>query len=167
MLVAVSLRYPVVFAYICINIDFTIFFSKNKWKNWLSHIWKHRNRHIIYVSSVCSCKIIRTYVYFYIRWRPSWISPFWTFSRPLKKCNPFFSWSSWYFESEKSEKSILTDKMQKSVIWDIWAYTIHGKLLIESRLPWQGRAQLFIKRGVKKKNMGVPGACPRELLWKF
>ena len=30
MLVAVSLRYPVVFAYICINIDVTIFFSKNK-----------------------------------------------------------------------------------------------------------------------------------------
>ena len=27
MLVAVSLRYPVVFAYISINIDFTIFFS--------------------------------------------------------------------------------------------------------------------------------------------
>ena len=33
MLAAVSLRYPVVFAHICINIDFTIFFSKNKWKN--------------------------------------------------------------------------------------------------------------------------------------
>ena len=28
MLAAVSLRYPVVFAYICINIDFTIFFLK-------------------------------------------------------------------------------------------------------------------------------------------
>ena len=28
MLVAVSLQYPVVFAYICINIDFTIFFKK-------------------------------------------------------------------------------------------------------------------------------------------
>ena len=71
-----SLRCPVVFAHICINIDFTIFFSKNKWKNWLSHTWKHKNRHIIYVSSVCSCKIIRKYVYFYILWRPSWISPF-------------------------------------------------------------------------------------------
>ena len=30
MLVAVSLQYPVVFAYICINIDFTIFKNKNK-----------------------------------------------------------------------------------------------------------------------------------------
>ena len=89
MLVAVLLRYPVVFAYSCINIDFTIFFSKNKWKN-RSHIWKHKNRYLIYVSSVCSCKIIRKYVYFYIRWRPSWISPFWTISRSFKKCNPVF-----------------------------------------------------------------------------
>ena len=48
----------------------------NKWKNWLSHTWKHNNRHIMYVSSVCSYKIIRKYVYFYILWRPSWISPF-------------------------------------------------------------------------------------------
>ena len=118
MLVAVSLRYPVVFAYICINIDFTIFLSKNK--------WKHKNRHIVYVSSVCSCTIIRKCIYFYIRWRPFWISPFWTFFGPLKKCNPCFSRSSWYFESESSEKSILTDKMHESVIWDIhvWAYTI-------------------------------------------
>ena len=52
MLAAVSLRYPIVFAHICINIDFTIFFPKNKWKNWLSHTRKHKNRHIIYVSSV-------------------------------------------------------------------------------------------------------------------
>ena len=74
----------------CINIDFTIFFSKNKWKNWLFHMWKHKNRHIIYVPSACSCKIIRKYVYFYIRWQPSWISSFWTFSRPLKKAIPFF-----------------------------------------------------------------------------
>ena len=28
MLVTVSLRYPLAFAYICINIDFTIFFLK-------------------------------------------------------------------------------------------------------------------------------------------
>ena len=124
MLVAVSLRYSVVFAYICINIDFTIFKKQNKWNNCLSHIWQHNNTHIIYVSSVCSCNIIRKYVYFYIRWRSSRISPFWTFSRPLKKCNSFFSWSSWYFGSGWSEKSILTDKTNESVIWDIWAYTI-------------------------------------------
>ena len=123
MLVAVSLRYPVVCAYICINIDFTIFFSKNKWQNLLSHTWKHKNRHIIYVSSVRSCKIIGKTVYFYKRWRSSWISPFTTIFSTYKKCNPFFSWSSWYFESEPSEKSILKDKMHESVICDIWAYT--------------------------------------------
>ena len=39
-----------------------------------------------------------------------------------KKCNPFFSWSSCYFESESSEKSTLTDKLHESVICDIWAY---------------------------------------------
>ena len=99
MLVAVSLRYPVVFTYICINIDFTIFFSKNKWNNSLSHIWKHKNRHIIYVFSVCSFKIIRKYVYFYIRWI------FMIFWAGIK----------W--------KINLTDKMHESVIWDIWAYT--------------------------------------------
>ena len=32
MLVTVSLRYPVVFAYICLNIDFTIFFLKTNEK---------------------------------------------------------------------------------------------------------------------------------------
>ena len=91
MLVTVSLRYPVVFAYICINIDFTIFFLKTNETIGFLVSKKHKNRHIIYVSSVCSCKIIRKYVYFYLR---SWISPFWTFSRPVKKCNSFFSWSS-------------------------------------------------------------------------
>ena len=44
-------------------------------------------------------------------------------SSTYKKCNPFFSWSSWYFESESSKKIILTDKMHESVICDIWAYT--------------------------------------------
>ena len=124
MLAAVSLRSPFDFAYKKLHKYrlYNIFF-KNKWNNWLSHTWNHKNKHIIYVSSVCSCKIIRKYVYFYIRWRPSWISPFWTFSQLIKKCNPFFSWSSWYFESESSEKSLLTDKMHESLIYDIWAYT--------------------------------------------
>ena len=63
---------------------YNIFFLKRmKEMAFSSHIWTHKNRHIIYVSSVCSCKIIRKYVYFYIHWRPSWISPFWTFYRPL------------------------------------------------------------------------------------
>ena len=37
MLAAVSLRYPVVFAYICMIIYFKIFFSNNKSNIWLSH----------------------------------------------------------------------------------------------------------------------------------
>ena len=44
---------------------YNIFFPKNKWKNWLSHTWKHKNRHIIYFSSVCSWKIMRKYVFLY------------------------------------------------------------------------------------------------------
>ena len=147
MLTAVSLRNPVVFAYICINIDFTIFLSKNKWNNRLSHTWKHKNRHIIYVSSVWSCKITRKYVYFYIRWRPSWISPFWTFFWLIKKCNPFFSWSAWYFGSESSAKSILTDKMHGSVICDIWAYT-KGSVHVNSNKIWEAprtSSQIFFK----------------------
>ena len=40
-----------------------------------------------------------------------------------KKTQSLFSWFSWYFESESSKKSILTDKMHESVICDIWAYT--------------------------------------------
>ena len=47
----------------------------------LSHNWKHKNRHMIHVSSVCRCKIIRKNVHFYIRWRPSWISSFWQFKK--------------------------------------------------------------------------------------
>ena len=123
MLVAVSLRYPVVFVYICINIDLTIFFSKNKWQNLLSYTWKHKNRHIIYVSSVCSCKIIGKNVFFIYVGGHLVFRHFGPFSQNIKKCNPFFSWSSWYFESESSEKSILTDKTHESVICDIWAYT--------------------------------------------
>ena len=46
------------------------------------------------------------------------------FLDPLKKCNPFFSWSSWYFESESSEKSILTDKMQERVMWHTYEPTL-------------------------------------------
>ena len=72
------------------NVDFTIFFSKNKWQNLLSYTLKHKNRHSIYVSSVCSCKIIRKKIYFYIRWRPSWISPFWTIFSTYKKMQSLF-----------------------------------------------------------------------------
>ena len=66
-------------------------FSKNKCQNLLSHTWKHKNRHIIYVSSVCSCKIIRKNIYYYIRWRLSWILPFWTIFSTYKKMQYLFS----------------------------------------------------------------------------
>ena len=149
MLVAVSLRYPVICAYICINIDFTIFFSKNKWQNLTSHTWKHKNRHIIYVFSVCSCKLIRKNVYFYIRWRPSWISPFWTIFSTYKNMQSLFSWSSWYCESESSEKSILTDKMHESGICDIWAYTIGRDAPLSSGLSVPNWPWCACERGVR------------------
>ena len=38
MLVAVLLRYPVVFAYSCINIDFTIFFFQKQMKELFSYL---------------------------------------------------------------------------------------------------------------------------------
>ena len=75
MLAAVSLQYPAVFAHICINIDFTIFFFL-KTNERIGFLIPENIRIDIYFSSVCSCKIIRKYVYFYIPWRPSWISPF-------------------------------------------------------------------------------------------
>ena len=63
MLVTVLLRSPVVFAYICINIDFTIFFFLNDRICLL--IPENIRIDIFYVSSVCTCKIIRKF--FHIR----------------------------------------------------------------------------------------------------
>ena len=76
MLAAVSLRYPVVFVHICINIDFTKCFLKtNERIGFL--IPENIRIDILFMSlAYVVAKIIRKYVYFYILWRPSWISPF-------------------------------------------------------------------------------------------
>ena len=65
MLVAVSLRYPVVFAYICIDIDFTIFFSKNKWQN--SLIPENMRVDILFMSLayVVAKLLAKMFIFFY------------------------------------------------------------------------------------------------------
>ena len=76
MLAAVSLRNPVVFAYICINIDFIIFFMKtNERIGFLTP--DHIRIVILFISLayVVSKLSLNMFIFIYV-WRPYWISPF-------------------------------------------------------------------------------------------
>ena len=106
-----------------INIDFTIFFLKTSDRICFL-IPENIRIGILFMSLayVVAKLFAKMFIFIYVGGHLGF-SYFGPFSRPIKKCNPFFSWSSWYFESESSEKSILTDKMHESVICDIWACT--------------------------------------------
>ena len=90
MLVAVTLRYPVVFAYICINIDLKKI--KLKTNDIICFLIPENIRidelfmSLAYVAAKLFAKM---FIFIYVGGHRGF-RHFEPFSRPIKKCNPFF-----------------------------------------------------------------------------
>ena len=91
MLVAVLLRYPVVFVYICINIDLTIFFLKTNDRICFL-IPENIRIDILFMSLayVVAKLLAKMFIFIYVGGHLVF-RHFGPFSRHIKKCNPFFS----------------------------------------------------------------------------